>query len=88
MGLAWLADFENGQVDEDTQAYIDAVTQAGGEPVLLEQVTDLDSAKAALDTVDALILPGARTWTPAITTRRPTPCWRSPTPPGTPRTIG
>ena len=58
VGLAWLADFENGQVDEDTQAYIDAVTQAGGEPVLLEQVTDLDSAKAALDTVDALILTG------------------------------
>ena len=32
VGLAWLADFENGQVDEDTQAYIDAVTQAGGSP--------------------------------------------------------
>lgn len=58
VGLAWLADFENGEVDEDTQAYIDAVTAAGGEPVLLAQVTNLEEAKEQLATVDALIMTG------------------------------
>lgn len=75
-------------MDEDTQAYIDAVTQAGGEPVLLEQVTDLDSAKAALDTVDALILTGGEDVDPSYYNEAPDPMLEEPTPPGTPRTIG
>lgn len=80
VGLAWLADFENGQVDEDTQAYIDAVTQAGGEPVLLEQATDLDSAKAALDTVDALILTGGEDIDPSYYNEAPDPMLEEPNP--------
>ena len=80
MGLAWLADFENGEVDEDTQAYIDAVTRAGGEPVLLEQATDLDSAKAALDTVDALILTGGEDVDPSYYNEAPAPMLEAPNP--------
>ena len=80
MGLAWLADFENGEVDEDTQAYIDAVTRAGGEPVLLEQATDLDSAKAALDTVDALILTGGEDVDPSYYNEAPDPMLEEPNP--------
>ena len=80
VGLAWLADFENGEVDEDTQAYIDAVTRAGGEPVLLEQATDLDSAKAALDTVDALILTGGEDVDPSYYNEEPDPMLEEPNP--------
>lgn len=67
-------------MDEDTQAYIDAVTQAGGEPVLLEQATDLDSAKAALDTVDALILTGGEDIDPSYYNEAPDPMLEEPNP--------
>ncbi len=65
VGVSWVADFENGEPDEDTQAYIDAVTKAGGEPVYLDQITDEESAKAVLSGVDCVILTGGEDIGPA-----------------------
>ena len=66
VGISWVADFEDGVPDEDTQAYIDAVTKAGGIPVYLPQVTDEESANAALALVDCLILTGGEDLNPSF----------------------
>ncbi len=59
VGVSWVGDFEEGEeYDEDTQAYLDAVELAGALAVYLPQVTDEESAKEALATVDCIILTG------------------------------
>jgi putative glutamine amidotransferase len=66
VGIAWLADFEDGQVDEDTQAYLDAIAVAGGEAVLLPQATDATSADEALAMVDCIIMTGGEDIDPSL----------------------
>ncbi|MCD8116940.1 MAG: gamma-glutamyl-gamma-aminobutyrate hydrolase family protein [Oscillospiraceae bacterium] len=66
VGVSWVGDFEDGVPDEDTQAYIDAVELAGAEAVYLPQATDADSAAAALETVDCIILTGGEDLDPAL----------------------
>ncbi|MCD7749949.1 MAG: gamma-glutamyl-gamma-aminobutyrate hydrolase family protein, partial [Oscillospiraceae bacterium] len=66
VGVSWVGDFEDGVPDEDTQAYIDAVELAGAEAVYLPQATDEESALAALETVDCLILTGGEDLDPAL----------------------
>ena len=58
VGISWVGDFEDGVPDEDTQAYIDTVIMAGGEPVYMPQVFDEATATEALKDVDCLILTG------------------------------
>ena len=65
VGVSWVADYEDGALDEDSQAYMDAVTKAGGEAVYLDQITDGESAKAVLSTVDCVILTGGEDIGPA-----------------------
>ena len=65
VGISWVADYPDGDYDEDTQAYMDAVKKAGGEPVYLPCVTDEASARAALAEVDCLILTGGEDIGPA-----------------------
>lgn len=55
IGIAWL---EEETPSEDTQAYIDAIILAGGEPVLLPQVENMEQAKEALATVGGVIMTG------------------------------
>ena len=54
VGVSWLAD----EIDSDAQAYIDAVTKAGGEPVYLPQIKTEEDAKNALAEIDALVMTG------------------------------
>lgn len=65
VGVSWVADYPDGDYDEDTQAYIDAVIKAGGEPVYLPCATDEESARAALSEVDCWILTGGEDINPA-----------------------
>lgn len=65
VGISWVADFENGAPDENIQAYMNAVTKAGGEPVYLNQVTDAASAEEALSGVDCAVLTGGEDIGPA-----------------------
>ena len=55
IGIAWL---EEDTPSEDTQAYIDAITLAGGEAVLLPKVENIEQAKEALATVGAVVMTG------------------------------
>lgn len=61
VGISWSSD----EIDEDTQAYADAVKQAGGEPVFLPCVNNDEEAMAALATVDCLIMTGGEDINPA-----------------------
>lgn len=54
VGISWASD----TIDEDAQAYHDAVAKAGGEPVYLPQIVTAEDAKAALASVDALVMAG------------------------------
>lgn len=65
VGVSWVADYDDGVLDEDSQTYMDAVTKAGGEAVYLDQITDEESAKAVLSTVDCVILTGGEDIGPA-----------------------
>lgn len=65
VGISWVADYPDGDYDEDTQAYMNAVEKAGGEWVYLPCATDEASARAALAEVDCLILTGGEDIGPA-----------------------
>lgn len=54
VGISWASD----TIDEDAQAYHDAVEKAGGEPVFLPQIITSEDAQAALQSVDALVMTG------------------------------
>ena len=65
VGISWVADYPDGDYDEDTQAYMNAVEKAGGEWVYLPCATDEATARAALAEVDCLILTGGEDIGPA-----------------------
>ncbi|MGL4362234.1 MAG: gamma-glutamyl-gamma-aminobutyrate hydrolase family protein [Cellulosilyticaceae bacterium] len=55
IGIAWL---EEGEPSNETQANIDAIILAGGEPVLLPKVENMEQAKDVLTTVEAVVMTG------------------------------
>jgi len=66
VGISWAADDMSGYQD-----YADAVTKAGGEPVFLPQITTQEEAKAALATVDALVMTGGEDINPTLYNDQP-----------------
>lgn len=58
IGISWCEDIDTDEHSEDLQAYIDAVEQAGGKPVLLPLIEDEDQAEKALAAVDGLVMTG------------------------------
>ena len=73
VGLSWCEDINQEEHGEDLQAYINTVEKAGGEPVLLELVTDQDSAKAQLDRCDVLVMTGGEDIDPSYYGQEPDP---------------
>ena len=67
VGISWCEDFnEDGSMTQTQTLFYDAVLEAGGEPIFLPLVTDLQSALAVLDTVDCLIMTGGGDINPII----------------------
>lgn len=66
VGISWAMAYEDAMEDEDINAYIDAVKATGGEPVYLEQATDLESAKENLEKVDCIIMAGGEDINPEM----------------------
>ena len=66
VGISWAMDYEDAMEDEDINAYIEAVKATGGEPVYLEQATDLESAKENLKKVDCIIMAGGEDVNPTM----------------------
>lgn len=58
IGISWESNFENGEISEDLQVYIDSVKMIGAKPILLNNVNDEKEAKKALENVEALIMTG------------------------------
>lgn len=58
IGISWCEDINAENHSEDLQAYIDAVIQAGGKPILLPLIKDQDQAKKTLATIDGLVMTG------------------------------
>ena len=68
IGIAWL---DEDMPSEDTQAYIDSIKKAGGEPVLLPKVENIEEAKETLKTVGAVIMTGGQDINPAYYGQEP-----------------
>jgi putative glutamine amidotransferase len=58
IGISWCEDIDADEHSEDLQVYINAVEQAGGDPVLLPLIEDEDQADEVLDTIDGLVMTG------------------------------
>ena len=73
VGISWCEDItvDESEYSEDLAAYITAVEQAGGEPVLLELYENRGEADKALDSVDALIITGGEDIDPAYYNEEP-----------------
>ena len=71
VGLSWCEDINQEEHGEDLQAYINTVEKAGGEPVLLDLVTDQESAKAELSKVDVLVMTGGEDIDPSYYGEKP-----------------
>ena len=66
VGLSYIEDVSNEtEYGEDLQAYVDAVEQAGGEPVVLPLIENEEQAQEALDSIDCLIMTGGEDIDPA-----------------------
>ena len=66
VGISWAMPEEDAETDEDIQAYVEAILTSGGEPVYLEQATDLESAKANLANVKCLVMAGGEDINPQM----------------------
>lgn len=66
IGVSWAMDAESAKQDEDLNAYLSAIEQAGAEAVYLEQVIDEVSANKVLNTVDAIVMAGGEDINPAL----------------------
>lgn len=66
VGISWAMPAEDAEEDEDINAYVEAITVSGGEPVYMEQVMDLDSAMKALEAVDCVVMAGGEDVNPAL----------------------
>ncbi|MDO4500744.1 MAG: gamma-glutamyl-gamma-aminobutyrate hydrolase family protein [Erysipelotrichaceae bacterium] len=66
VGVSWAMDESDAIEDEDIQAYVESIKLAGGEPVYMEQATDLESAIAFLANVDCIIMAGGEDVNPAM----------------------
>jgi putative glutamine amidotransferase len=73
VGISWCEDINQEEHGEDLQAYINTVEKAGGEPVLLDLVTDQESAKAELAKCDVLIMTGGEDIDPSNYGQEPDP---------------
>ena len=73
VGISWQEDINTDEHGEDLMAYINTVEKAGGEPVLLDLVTDQESAKAELEKVDCLIMTGGADVDPSYYGEEPDP---------------
>lgn len=73
VGISWQEDINTDEHGEDLMAYINTVEKAGGEPVLLDLVTDQESAKAELEKVDCLIMTGGEDVDPSYYGEEPDP---------------
>lgn len=70
VGISWDRDYE-GEIPEDTVAYIVSVKKAGATPILLPQLKTEEDAMKALKTVDAVILTGGEDINPAYYNEKP-----------------
>lgn len=66
IGVSWSMDYTAAMEDEDVNAYMTSIEKAGAKAVYLDQITDLESAKQVLSTVDAVILTGGEDVNPAL----------------------
>lgn len=66
IGVSWSMDAESAKKDEDINAYLTAIEQAGAEAIYLEQVFDESSANKVLDTVDAIVMAGGEDINPKL----------------------
>lgn len=66
VGISWAMDEESAKEDEDIQAYVEAITVSGGEPVYMMQVTDRESALEALEEVDCVVMAGGEDINPEM----------------------
>ena len=66
IGVSWSMDYASAMEDEDVNAYMTSIEKAGAEAVYLDQITDIESAKQVLATVDAVILTGGEDVDPAL----------------------
>lgn len=73
VGISWQEDINTDEHGEDLMAYVNTVEKAGGEPVLLDLVTDQESAKAELAKVDCLIMTGGEDVDPSYYNEEPDP---------------
>ena len=73
VGISWQEDINTDEHGEDLMAYVHTVEKAGGEAVLLDLVTDQESAKAELDKVDCLIMTGGEDVDPSYYGEEPDP---------------
>ena len=73
VGISWQEDINTDEHGEDLMAYVHTVEKAGGEAVLLDLVTDQESAKAELEKVDCLIMTGGEDVDPSYYGEEPDP---------------
>lgn len=66
VGISWAMSEDDAKEDEDINAYVDAIKASGGEPVYMVQVSDMDSAKEALKSIDCLVMAGGEDINPAL----------------------
>ncbi|MCF0115859.1 MAG: gamma-glutamyl-gamma-aminobutyrate hydrolase family protein [Erysipelotrichaceae bacterium] len=66
VGISWAMDEKDAAEDEDIQAYVEAISVSGGEPVYMLQVTDRESALKALELVDCVVMAGGEDINPSM----------------------
>ncbi len=66
IGVSWSMDAKAAEEDEDVNAYLSAIEEAGAEAVYLDQVVDEESALKVLSTVDGIIMAGGEDINPAL----------------------
>lgn len=71
VGITWAMEAEDAKEDEDIQAYVEAIKKSGGEPVLMKQATDKESALKAIEEVDCIVLAGGEDINPSLYNEEP-----------------
>lgn len=67
VGISYISELAgDGTLTKDQSLYYDAVVEAGGEPVFLPLVTDIESAREALSQVDCVVMAGGMDIDPAM----------------------